>query len=87
MTSRRTFWRGFADVVEELVDERGFEDLPIYLVRDGVPSAIHPGDRRPVTFLVDCAGRVLGRPTGGAAWDDPSVLETLRSQAGLTCEA
>lgn len=73
-----------AEVVEEFVEREGFEELPVYRVREGVPSAIHPPGR-PAAFVVDCTGRVVYRHVGGADWGAPAVRDFLRLQVNETC--
>ncbi len=54
--------------------------LPIFFVREGVPASIWTAEL-PSAAVVNCSGQVVFRHTGGANWDTPEAVATLRGLA------
>lgn len=54
-------------------------DLPIYLAREGtIPKSFWTWGV-PVTYVIDAAGRFVGRASGERAWSAPENISALRS--------
>jgi len=54
-------------------------EFPLLLDRDGSVTDDWPVKGLPTTFVVDPEGRIVYRAVGGRAWDDPALLDQVRS--------
>lgn len=65
------------NVVAPFIGKLGLAGLKIYLDPKSAVSHAFKIDGLPTTFVIDPAGRVLGRVEGEAAWDSPEMLAVL----------
>ena len=68
------------DVVRSFFDRTQVEHLEIYLDDTMLSHTAVGAFGLPATLLIDPEGRELGRLIGPADWDDPEMVEFLRSQ-------
>jgi thiol-disulfide isomerase/thioredoxin len=65
-------------------DRHKLTNLPIVADRWGkVAYANHVGSTYPRTLFIDRKGREVGRFVGGADWEDPIFIETLKNCLGV----
>ena len=69
--------RGGAEIVQPFVAKFGLDKLKICL--DPKSAALHTFVARglPTSFLIDGAGKVLGKVEGAADWDSDAMRATL----------
>jgi peroxiredoxin len=53
--------------------------FPILFDKSGETIKAWPVKGLPTTFVIDPEGRIVYRAVGGREWDDPKLLETIRS--------
>lgn len=65
-------------------EEQEFPGLPFYAGRGLPPERLISG-ALPVTYVVDCDGRIVLEHAGAADWSDDAVVELLRRLVRKTC--
>ena len=71
--------RGGSKVVEPFLDKLGLKSVKTYLDPKNTVQRAFKIQGLPTSFLIDRDGRVLGRVEGAAEWDEPKMLEMLKS--------
>lgn len=66
---------GQTDNLPEVIDDYGLP-YPVYRLEGEIPPPFTT-EHTPATYIVNQTGEVLVQRTGGAKWDDPSVLQYL----------
>ena len=72
--------RGGAEVVQRFYAEIGIRNLEIFTDPTGKVARDLAIPGLPVTLLVDGEGRETARAIGPVAWDEPEILEFIRTQ-------
>jgi thiol-disulfide isomerase/thioredoxin len=74
--------RGGAHVVEPFFAKLGLKRLATYLDPPGALGQGFAVRGMPTSILIDRDGKELGRVEGAAAWDQPRMLNLLKTYAG-----
>ncbi len=72
--------RGGAEVVQRFYAEIGIRNLEIFTDPTGKVARDLAIPGLPVTLLVDAEGRETARAIGPVAWDEPEMVEFIRTQ-------
>jgi thiol-disulfide isomerase/thioredoxin len=71
--------RGGGPVVAVYYGQHGITHLGVYLSGQGGLQNVLKIGGVPTSFLIDRAGRIVGRLEGATQWDSPEALELIRS--------
>jgi thiol-disulfide isomerase/thioredoxin len=71
--------RGGNKVVEPFIEKLGLKSVKFYLDQKSGAELAFKVQGLPTSFVIDRQGNVLGRVEGGAEWDSPKLLDTLKS--------
>ena len=71
-----------ADVAAKYLADNGVAGLDTYTDPSLDISIALGANELPTTVLIDPSGNVIGRHTGGAEWDSPSAVATLKGLIG-----
>ena len=69
--------RGGAKAVETFLAKLGLKSVKVYLDPKSAVGRAFKVEGLPSSFLIDRAGKVVGRVDGEAVWDSPRMLKAL----------
>ena len=73
--------RAGPEVVRRFFDRIGVENLEMYVDETAMTATALRAIGLPATLLIDEEGREIGRLMGPADWDDPGMVQFIRSYA------
>ena len=74
--------QGGAPVVQDFFRQTGVKRLHPFMDLFGETTSALGVIGLPLTLLIDRQGREIGRKLGPAVWDDPQIVELIRSRLG-----
>ena len=72
-------------MVEDFVEDHGYQ-FPVLLDESGAVSTQYGVRGIPTSYFISPEGRVLGMLVGTRYWDDPKIMDAMRSIAELSKE-
>lgn len=73
--------RGGAKTVEAFYAAHGIDGLPVLIDKDSALMHAFGVEGLPTTFLIDRAGKIVGREQGGMDWNTPEAISAVRKLA------
>lgn len=74
---------GGAPRVEAFFKQHGISGLPVLIDRNAALLHAFGAPGLPSTYVIDRAGRIVGRKVGGMDWDRRTVIAELKELAGI----
>lgn len=79
--------QGGAQVVQDFFRQIGIKRLHPYMDQFNEATSALGVVGLPLTLLIDRQGRKIGRKLGPASWDNPPIVEMIRSRLGTPPDA